>query len=249
MPEGDAIRRNALALAPLLVDRTLVAVYQRGLPVERLAGARVVSIEARGKHLLIATDRDLVAHVHLGMNGGWRKARAPVETWRLERADLALVTDEHVFVCRARTVELVRAPFVKSHPALAALGPDLLGETVDIDAVVARARRGDPAQPVADLLLDQDVAAGIGNIWKNETLFREKVHPGTPVGKLDDDALRRLYGRARELLQSGVAGGGRLYVYRRAGHACHACGSAIASEMTMPLARATYFCPRCQPSL
>src|SRR5262249_40799047 len=107
MPEGDSIHRHALALAPLLVDKTLEAAYQRGLLVGRLAGARVLSVEARGKHLLIATDRDLVAHVHLGMNGRWLKARRPLaEPWRLERADLALVTDEHVFLCRARTVEL-----------------------------------------------------------------------------------------------------------------------------------------------
>ena len=247
MPEGDAIRRHALALAPLLEGKTLVAAYQRGLAVGRLAGARVLSVEARGKHLLIATDRDVVVHVHLGMNGGWLKARGPLaEPWRLQRADLALVTDEHVLLCRARTVELVHAPFVKSHPALAGLGPDLLGETVDLDEIVARARRGDPARTVADLLLDQDVAAGVGNIWKNETLYREKIHPHTPVAKLDDDGLRRLYARARELLQGGVAGRGRLYVYRRGGRGCYACGTPIASEVTMPLARATWYCPKCQ---
>jgi endonuclease-8 len=249
MPEGDSVHRHAAQLRLLLVGKPLVAVYQRGLAVPRLGGATVTSIEPRGKHLLIETDRGLVAHSHLGINGGWRRVARPLaDEWRIQRADLALVTAENVLLCRARTVELVRSAFVKSHPALQALGPDLLGATLDLDDIITRARRGDPNRPVADALLDQQIAAGIGNIYKNETLFFEKTDPHTPVGELDDETLRRLYTRARELLTMSVGDRRhRMWVYRRRGRPCHACGIPISGELVMPLARQTFWCPRCQP--
>jgi endonuclease VIII len=248
MPEGDSVHRHATQLRPHLVGKPLVAVYQRGLLVPRLAGASVTAIEPHGKHLLIETDHGVVAHIHLGMNGGWRRVRRPLaDEWPIKRADLALVTAEDVLLCRARTVELVRAGFVKSHPALRALGPDLLGDSVDMDDIIARARRGDGRRPIADVLLDQQVAAGIGNIYKNETLFFEKTDPHAPVGELDDATLRRLYARARELLTMSVGGRRhRMWVYRRRGQPCHACRTAIAGELTMPLARQTFWCPKCQ---
>ncbi len=111
MPEGDAIHRHAARLRPLLVGKILVGVYRRGQPVPALAGARVTSVEPRGKHLRIALDRGAVIHVHLGMNGSWRRARRPLpEDFAPRAADLAVVTDDDVLLCRARTVELVRAP-------------------------------------------------------------------------------------------------------------------------------------------
>src|SRR2546423_9124146 len=119
MPEVDTIHRNAAHLRPLLVGKPLVAAYQRGLAIPRLAGATVTSIEPRGKHLLITTDHGVVAHVHLGMNGRGRRAARPLpDEWPLQRADLALVTADDVLLCTARTVELIRSGFVKSHPAL-----------------------------------------------------------------------------------------------------------------------------------
>ena len=249
MPEGDSIHRNAAQLRPLLIGKPLVAVYQRGLAIPRLAGATVTAIEPRGKHLLIETDHGVVAHIHLGINGRWRRAPRPLpDEWPLRRADLAFVTAEDVLFCRARTVELIRTAFVKSHPALQALGPDLLAAEVDLDDVVARARRGESARPIADVLLDQEVAAGIGNIYKNETLFLEKTDPRTPVRDLDDDGLKRLYARARELLRMSVGERRhRLWVYRRRGRPCYACQTTIAGELIMPLARQTFWCPRCQP--
>jgi endonuclease-8 len=266
MPEGDSVHRHAAELRPLLVGKPLRAAYSRGLPIPRLAGATVVAVEPRGKHLLIETDRGFVAHVHLGMTGGWRRLRAPLgDAWRLRTADLALVTDGDVLLCRARTVELMRAQHVKAHPALAALGPDLLGDRVDLDDVVRRARALDPAAPIADVLLDQKVAAGVGNVYKSEVLFIEKLHPHTPIGALDDEAVRRVYARARAVLAANLGswqrtttadasrgerpapGRGRTWVYRRRGRACYRCGAAIAGELVLPLARQTFWCPRCQP--
>jgi formamidopyrimidine-DNA glycosylase len=102
--------RHAAQLRPLLVGQQLVAVYRRGVALPALAGARVLSVEARGLDLVIALDRDASLEVHLGLGGGWRRARRPLpEDFALRAADLALVTDGDVFLCRARRAELVRA--------------------------------------------------------------------------------------------------------------------------------------------
>lgn len=273
MPEGDTLHTVAALLRPLLVGRALQVVRVRGQVWPELRRASVAGVEAVGKHLLIEAGGHTV-RVHLGMNGSWHRYR-PGEAWQRapSQAGLVLETDDLVLVCfRPSAVEVLRTRDRAANPALARLGPDLVAPDCDLADVLARAR--DPRnadRPVAELLLDQTVAAGIGNVYKSEVLFLEGVHPWTPVGALADDALQRLYARAAELLRRNVgtvrrtttgrpgrpgrppeaaaARGGRLWVYHRTGRGCRRCGSAIqAASQGRPTPRRTYWCPRCQPS-
>jgi endonuclease-8 len=161
-----------------------------------------------------------------------------------------------VAVCfDAPVVELFDARAAAIHSTLSRLGPDLLDDGWGPDhAEEARRRLRDPARAhltISAALLDQRALAGIGNIWRNETLFAERVDPFARVADLDDATLDRLIVRAHELLRRGVATPGRvaMWVYRRAGRPCRRCGTLIRSApLAIGIPRTTYWCPACQPS-
>jgi endonuclease VIII len=104
----------------------------------------------------------------------------------------------------APTVERMPKKVRAIHPVLSALGPDLLGESFDLDAVVARITRS-PAATVGEVLLDQQVACGIGNVYKSEVLFERKVNPFVPPVLLAESLWRQIYTTARAQMQANVA--------------------------------------------
>ncbi len=257
MPEGDTLFRTAAGLRPYLVGRDVRAARTQGpgpVPqVQRIVGRRIDSVEAQGKNLLIRFDGGLELRTHLRMHGSWHRYR-PGERWRRPpaRARLVLEVEGAVAVCfDAPVVELFETRTEPLHPSLSRLGPDLLAEAFDTDEAMRRLR--DPARndlSISEALLDQRALAGIGNIWRNETLHAERVSPSARVGDLDDETLARLVATARRLLVQSAAGApGRtaLGVYRRAGRPCRRCGTLIRSrpaDSTVP--RTTYWCPTCQ---
>src|SRR6478609_2510793 len=194
MPEGDTLRQAELRIAPLLEGRRLERVwFRRGLVLSPRAGQLVESVHAVGKHLLIELDRNLTLATHLGMGGWWTTMPAARTLRPGPKLRIALtVADGHALCYAAPTIRtFVRdgGPTPVDH-----LGPDLSDEQPDLDAALARIDRfADPAQPVADVLLDQRIAAGIGNVFKSETLFAIGVHPRTPIGDLDAATRRRLW--------------------------------------------------------
>jgi endonuclease-8 len=103
---------------------------------------------------------------------------------------------------------------------------------------------------ISEVLLDQRAVAGIGNIWRNESLFFERVDPWTPVSTVDDDTLARLVATARRLLSDSARlapGRAPMRVYRRSGRPCPRCGTLIRSApLAAAIPRTTYWCPRCQ---
>src|SRR5262249_47665874 len=120
---------------------------------------------------------------------------------------------------------------------------DLLGETLHRDEAVRRIRdRGESA--IADVLLDQRVMAGIGNIYKSETLFACGIHPFARVDALSDDDLQRIVKKARAILQRSTRQRPRFQVYQRGGQPCRKCGTRIEFRKEV---RSTYWCPKCQP--
>ena len=253
MPEGDSLARTAAGLRPYLLGRTVTAARARapGPQVERVVGASVTAIDSVGKNLLIRFDNGLEIRTHLRMNGTWHRYR-PGERWHRPpgRARLVLEVPGAVAVCfDAPTVELFERRAEGLHPALSRLGPDLLAP--DFDPAEAHRRLRHPSRAsmaIADALLDQTALAGIGNIWKNETLFAERVSPFATVSDLDDDALDRLIETARRKLQASVASRmERPQVYRRVGRPCRRCGAIIRSaQQGAELPRTTYWCPKCQ---
>jgi endonuclease VIII len=258
VPEGDTLHRTASGLRPYLLGREVTAARARmpGPQVQRVVGATVTGVEALGKNLLVRFDNGLELRTHLRMNGSWHRYR-PGERWRLapSRARLVLEVPGAVAVCfDAPVVELFEQRTESLHPSLGRLGPDLLdAEWSEEHApeAIRRLRHPDRADwTISQALLDQGALAGIGNIWRNETLFAERVDPLARVRDLDDPTLARLVARARRLLlQSAGRVPGRMpsAVYRRSGRPCPRCGTLIRSApLPTEVPRTTYWCPACQ---
>jgi len=263
MPEGDTVHAVARVLSRELPGKTLerMELHDRG-EIRELRGTVVESVEAIGKHLLVhftanpveegtpPPRREWTLRVHLGMKGSWRKfdPRGP----RPPRLTVSLVVGDVMYACiNAYRSELLRSAGVRQHPRLARLGPDLLEEPPRIDEIVERALLPAHAgREIADLLLDQRVASGIGNIYKSEILFMRRIHPKTLVGALDREAMHAIFAEAARLMRLGLAtskGVGKVAVYGRKGRPCKRCRTPIERFLQGDMARSTYFCPRCQP--
>ena len=188
------------------------------------------------------------------MQGAWHLYR-PGEPWRrpARQARAVLEVEGTVAVLfNAPVVELTRGDAVTSH-----LGPDILADALDLDRVVRRARSlGDVA--VGELLLDQRVTAGIGNVYRNEALWAERVNPWTGTAALTDAQVRGLFARAHEAMRANLRstrwarhfpGYGRGAVHGRGGRPCPRCGARIQVRAQGEQARLTYWCPACQPAM
>ena len=258
MPEGDTLHKIANALRPDLEGQRLEKVWLRDAgDVTALVDPHVVRVEAVGKHLFVRFADGCFLRTHLGMKGSWHRYQ-PGERWQRARstAGVTLETPEYVFVCfRPSQLELARPRASGRSLERDHLGPDIMADAFDLDAVLSRARKhARPETTLCDLLLDQRVASGIGNVYKCEALFLERLHPDVRASDLADDSLRALFGRARSLMRANVASparrtrrtGPRYWVYRRARRPCLRCGTAIARIVTGRDARGTYLCPRCQ---
>ena len=251
MPEGDTIFRTAETLRAALQGKRVTAARPRGLA--RLTGATITDVKPVGKHLLIRFDNGLALHTHMRMRGVWHVYR-PGERWRRPEWQLKVLleTDDAVAACfAAPVVDLVR----DESAMLAHLGPDILGEAFDVNEVVARARRLN-GKTVGEVLLDQRVAAGIGNVYRCEALWEGRINPWTPTSGLDDDQLAALFEVARKAMRANVGsdrrrrfpGYGRGAVHGRAGRPCPRCGTPIRVRALGEDARLAYWCPACQPA-
>ena len=267
MPEGDTIFRTAEVLRAALVGRRITSARAQPQPgmrrvpdLSRLVGATVTSVESRGKHLLIAFDDGLTLRSHLRMTGSWHRYR-PGERWRLpaRRASAVLETPEAVVAAFDTPVmELLTDADLRRSLPLTTLGPDLLSEEFDLAEALLRLRERDGEQ-LGNALLDQRAVAGIGNVYKSEVSFLERLDPWAPVAAFDDQELAGALRAARRLLQANTRGGARvttgsgmrgqgLWVYGRVGRPCRRCGTRIEQRRQGELARQTFWCPRCQPA-
>jgi endonuclease-8 len=249
MPEGDTIHRAAIMLGLALQGKLVVAARPEQL--KRLAGTTVSAVEPVGKHLVIRFDNGLALHSHMRMRGVWQVYR-PGERWRRPAWQLkaALETADSVAVCfNAPTVELIRD--VASR--VGHLGPDIVAEEWSPAAAVARARNLD-SMPIGEVLLDQRVVAGIGNVYRCESLWSRRINPWKPVRELDDETLRELFNTARDAMRGNVTAGLRRRfpgygvgaVHGRRGRPCPRCGTPIRVRALGEHARLVYWCPTCQ---
>ncbi|TMC11193.1 MAG: Fpg/Nei family DNA glycosylase [Chloroflexi bacterium] len=243
MPEGDTLWRTANALRPRLAGKAVLEA--RPERFRRLEGMTVTAVDTNGKHLLIHVEGGLVIHSHLRMTGSWHLYR-PGERWRkpARLAKLVLANRDTVAVLfNAPLVELLREKEVPRE--LGHLGPDILAPTLDLEEILRRARAaGD--RPLGELLLDQRVSAGIGNIYKCESLWRLQLDPWRPVGEVGDETLRKLYGEARTLMLAALRGRVPHAVHGRAGRLCPRCSTRIQIRGQGAQTRFTYWCPTCQ---
>lgn len=258
MPEGDVVWATARQLHEALVGRVLTRSDFRvpRYATVNLAGQVVTEAVARGKHLLIRTDRGLTVHTHLKMEGAWRirpaSGRPAGESHRLR---LLLANSEWVAAgYQLGITEVLRT--THEDRVVGHLGPDLLGTDWDPAAAVARLSRN-PDRPVGEALLDQTNLAGLGTIYMSETLFVRGVDPARPVASVPElDAVvevgRRLLDANKDRpghVTTGDSRPGReSWVYGRAGRPCRRCGTLInRSEVGPPgQERVRFWCPNCQ---
>jgi endonuclease-8 len=264
VPEGDTIWRTARTLHAFLSGRTVTR-FASTIPMiagtaRRLGilGREVAAVEAKGKHLLVSFSGGPVLHTHMRMTGSWHLYRSSTP-WRKPayRARVVVEAGDVVAVCfDAPVVELLSAGEAAAHPALAGLGPDVLAD--GFDPAEARARitaRGEAE--IGATLLDQTALAGIGNIYKSEVLFLAGINPFLRVSSLDPASLDRIIRTAAAQMKRSLAsdtqpttpadGRSRLWVYRRSNRPCRRCGATIRRRLQGEGARATYWCPTCQP--
>lgn len=267
MPEGDTIARAAAVLHEALAGQTVTGFVSELAPVAAVhddhpvTGRTVERAVAHGKHLVLVFSGGLMLRTHMRMHGSWHLYR-PGERWQRAARRMRLRLDTAPWIAVAFDVydaELVPGHDPSRLAAVATLGPDLLSPALDIAAVAARLA-AEGARAMGDVLLDQRVAAGIGNVFRSELLFLAGVHPRTSAGALSPDQCTALVQRAVVLLRANArVGAGRrvttgrlapgeaLWVYQRTGLPCRRCGTPVESAAEAPLTRRVYWCPRCQP--
>lgn len=269
MPELPEVETTRRGLQPHLLGRRVRGVVLRRpdlrwpIPAEidrLLPGQELLAVRRRAKYLLLDTAPGS-ALLHLGMSGVLRVLPARTAVGPHDHVDLALddgrvlrFTDPRRFGC------LLWQPAGQTHPLLAGLGPEPLGEDFDGDYLYARSRGR--AAPVKHFLMDQAVVVGVGNIYAAESLFRAGIAPTRAAGSLSRARYRRLADAVRDILAHAITRGGttlrdflapdgapgyfeqELWVYGREGEPCRQCGTRLRALRLG--GRASSFCPRCQ---
>jgi endonuclease-8 len=259
MPEGDTVWNTARVIERALVGEVLTASDFRvpQLATTDLTGWTVASSGSRGKHLLLRLSRDderLTLHSHLRMDGAWRAYKAG-ERWSGRPAHLirVVLTSARSTAVGYHLHEVALIPTSEEAAYLEHLGPDLLGADWDPDEAVRRIKEK-PDASIAEALLDQRNLAGVGNLYKCETLFLSGLWPWTPVESVPN--LDRTVRLAQKLVASNknrwtqtttgsLRRGETSYVYGRRAQPCRRCGTAI--QKAEQDERVTYWCPVCQP--
>ena len=253
MPEGDTIHRAARTMQRALAGETITAFRSR-LPHLDLTGARVDSVQARGKNLLVRLEDGRTLHTHMQMTGSWHLYRAG-EKWQKPRRQAVLIMETEPWIAvgfNIPRVELLQRE--RDSPALRKLGPDLLDDEATLESMLPRLRAVD-SLPLGVAVMRQSTLAGIGNVYKSETCFIRRLDPFALVSRYDDEVLLGLLAEARRLLRKNLRGAHRittrsgnvpLWVYGRAGDPCLVCETSIAMRRQGDMGRSTYFCPECQ---
>ena len=274
MPEGDTIFRSARALQQGFAGRPVTSFETAYAPLASVhdqspvTGRIIEQVESRGKWLLIHFSGDLILATHMLMSGSWHIYRVG-ERWRRSRSHMRIVLGTADMVAVAFNVPVARfytARTLQRFAGVAGLGPDVLGTVFATDE--ARSRLLDQAgEEVGNVLLNQRVMAGIGNVFKSEICFACGVNPFRTVATLRPPEIDCLLTTARRFLSANVAEGSgdaivtytgarrttgssnpaaRLWVYRRSGSECRRCGTTILMRKQGVGARSTYWCSDCQ---
>jgi endonuclease-8 len=243
VPEGDSLHRAARRLQVLVGERLEVSSpHPRGRltgVAEQLDGRRLESVEAVGKNLLLRFEGGVVLRSHLRMKGRWWVRPRGREV--IGRPWLVLRGAEH------EAVQLNGPVLELESSAVQRLGPDVLAEPPEIDAMIANLRAAPQELPLGEALQRQRLVAGIGNMWAAEALWEAGLSPWRRLADADDEGLRRALDAAHRLMSGSVRGErGRRRVYRCVGRPCPRCGEPIRSRGQGDANRIAYWCPGCQ---
>ena len=268
MPEGHTLHRLATDLTAAFAGRRVRVTSPQGrfaADAATLDGATVVGAESAGKHLFVEFDAERYVHVHLGLIGSFDVRSGPSSA-PVGQVRLRIETGEAYADLRGAIVCDLIGPGRRA-TVLGSLGPDPLRPEADPDGGWQRIRRS--SRPIGDLLLDQQVLAGVGNVYRAEVLFRQRIHPQRPGSTLRVSQWRAIWEDLVELMAEGVRlgridtvrpehtpeamgrppraddHGGEVYVYRRTGLPCLVCGRPVRTEILA--GRNSFWCARCQP--
>jgi endonuclease-8 len=274
VPEGDTIFRTARALQQGFAGLKITTFETAYAPLASVhdqspvTGRVIERAESRGKWLLIHFSGDLILATHMLMSGSWHIYRVG-ERWQRARSHMRIVLGTDDLMAVAFDVPVARfytARTLERFAGVAGLGPDLLGGSFAADEAVARLlEHGD--EEVGNVLLNQRVMAGIGNVFKSEICFACGVNPFRKIESLRAQEIECLVDTARRFLAANVADGAgdaivtytggrrttdsgdpaaRLWVYHRKGSPCRRCGATILTRKQGLGARSTFWCPECQ---
>jgi endonuclease VIII len=270
MPEGHTLHRLATALDLAFAGHPVHVSSPQGRFAEsaaRLDGRRVEGAESWGKHLWVHFDGDDLVHVHLGLYGRFDVVHAtdtvppPVGQVRLRLVRANGAGPGSYADLRGATACELQTPGQR-RGVVERLGPDPLRADADPDLAWHRIKRS--RAPIAGLLMDQSVVAGIGNVYRAELLYRHRVDPFRPGTSLRPSRWTAMWEDLVVLMADGVRtgvirtvraedltdtehhdGARASYVYRRAGEPCRVCGTRVRVRDLQ--GRNLYWCPRCQP--
>ncbi|MCK6511120.1 bifunctional DNA-formamidopyrimidine glycosylase/DNA-(apurinic or apyrimidinic site) lyase [Myxococcota bacterium] len=282
LPEVETVRRGLerVLLGQQIVGGEVLLARSFSGEWSELIGRKVREVGRRGKVLLIGLDQKKTALVHLRMTGqliyqpqdgspregGGHPSDALIRKlpnahtrvfWEMSSGARLFFNDQRTF----GSIKLLEDTELPTEPFLAKLGPEPWDKAFSVEALHQAFQRRSRSS-VKAVLLDQEVVAGIGNIYADESLFLSRVHPATPAGALPKTQIRPLIAKIREVLERGIEYGGvsardyvnaeglrgrmqeQLYVYGRDGMPCKLCDTTLQKLRTA--GRGTHICPRCQ---
>jgi endonuclease-8 len=279
MPEGDTIYRSARAMQRAIGGKICTG-FETGLATlarvdddSPIAGRTIEQVEARGKWLLVHFSGDLILLTHMLMSGSWHLYRTG-EQWFMGRDRMRAVirtADWQAVAFNVPVAEFHTARSLARHTQVPKLGLDVLSDAYSVEGAITRLKAYGLAHPEAEVgvvLLNQQVLAGLGNVYKSEVAFAAGVHPFRAMATLTEREFEVMAERARRWMQANVVDGAgdgivtyfgnrrttgnsnrdeRLWVYRRQGQECRRCGGTIEMRKQGVAARSSYWCPGCQP--
>ena len=276
MPEGDTIFRTARTLNRALGGKAVTG-FRTTFPLltrfdddTPLAGQLVDRVESRGKWVLIYFSGGGILATHMLMNGSWHIYR-PGERWQQPSVNMRIVIETDNFVAVGFSVpvaEMHSAQSLTRERRIPPVTSDVLGRDFDAtSAAESLLASGD--LELGEALLKQRVLAGVGNVFKSEICFAAGLHPFRKVATLSREQAAEMVSIASRQLGDNVLEesgnrivtyrgrrrrtthrddpGESLWVYGRTGEPCRRCGETIRRRLQGRNARATYWCPHCQP--
>jgi len=276
MPEGDTIFRTARTLDRALGGKPITRFLSTFPLLTRfdddtpLAGQTVEQVESRGKWVLIHFSGGSTLATHMLMNGSWHIYR-PGERWQQPRSNMRIVLENSDYCAvgfRVPVAKILKPRELERALRIPTPSIDVLSDQFD-SVEVERRLRARSDQEIGDVLLNQGVTAGVGNVFKSEICFVIGVNPFCKVSALTPEQVAALIAAVRRLIKANVledSGNGiftyngrkrrtthasdpgeNLWVYSRKDQPCRRCGEPIRSHMQGQGVRITYWCPRCQP--
>lgn len=270
MPELPEVEVTRQGIVPYVLNQHIVQVIIRNpslrwpIPAhleQILVGQEITAIARRAKYLLFLCSQGMLI-VHLGMSGSLRLIFTPVPVEKHDHFDLVLANG---VILRFRDPRRFGAILwttgeIEKHPLLAQLGEEPLSPSFDGKSLYEKTRRRTAS--IKEVLMNNRVVVGIGNIYANEALFRAGIHPRTQAGKIGLKLYEKLASCIKMILNAAIEAGGsslrdfvrcdgnpgyfqqQYWVYGRANQPCRICGSKI--EQLKQGQRSSFYCPKCQ---